>query len=497
MYFRCMRYLFLLLAFWAWWMEYPKVAVQDPSGIHFIRQTDGLAFVSYYFETDNPFLESGTLNQSSSEGRVACELPVFYYLTAKIYAYTGIYFPILRWLHGIVVLFGILHVFLFLKKWSKSTVMSLSLMLMLLTSVVFSYYAFNFLPDAPAWALVWMGWFYAFRLIENWNLKWLIVSIFFFLFGALLKPTFFIHAVAAAGMWFWGRKELNWSVKNWTQIGLFLITAVLLIMGWSLHIIQYNTANHDDYFLVSTRPIWKMDSDDILVVWDHMTGYWFRDYLAKDAWRLLLGMLILIGFRWRKMNEHLRNALWILTLGELAYIVLFFGQFKDHDYYIWNIFPWLILVMAAFVNSFWEALEHRGIKVFFGCIVLVLGITAWRSNEKVIRWRFAHEEPNLAWVGKRLKNGPEMLLQQGIQPFSEKVVVVPDFTRNGSLLFLQQEGWTLADSTQLNRLSEESVQAATLMVVLDSSYLHFPEINQYWKIQMSDTAQEIFLLRRY
>jgi hypothetical protein len=67
-------------------------------------------------------------------------------------------------------------------------------------------------------------------------------------------------------------------------------------------------------------------------------------------------------------------------------------------------------------------------------------MTSWRSNEKVIRWRFAQEEPNLAWVGKRLKNGPDILKQAGILPFTEKVVVVPDFTRNGSLLFLQQEG---------------------------------------------------------
>jgi hypothetical protein len=492
-----MRYLFLLLAFWAWWMEYPKVAFQDPSGIHFIRQTDGLAFASYYFETNNSFLESGTLNQSSAEGRVACELPVFYYLTAKIYAYTGIYFPILRWLHGIVVLLGIMHVFLFLKHWSKSNLMSLTLMLMLLTSVVFSYYAFNFLPDAPAWSLVWMGWFYAFRLTENWNRKWLLLSLFFFLFGALLKPTFFIHAVAAAGMWLWGRKELKWGMKNWLQIGVIFSIALLLIAGWSLHIIQYNAANHDDYFLVSTRPIWKMDAEDIRVVWDHMTGYWFRDYLAKDAWRVLLGMLILIAFRWKKMNLHLRNAVWILTLGELAYIVLFFGQFKDHDYYIWNIFPWLILIMAAFVNSFWEALSEGILKQVVGIALLIFMMTSWRSNEKVIRWRFAHEEPNLAWVGKRLKNGPDILKQAGILPFTEKVVVVPDFTRNGSLLFLQQEGWTIADSTQLSKLEQPDLKQATCMVVLDGHYLNFPEIKSDWKIIQSDSVNQIYILRRY
>ena len=177
------------------------------------------------------------------------------------------------------------------------------------------------------------------------------------------------------------------------------------------------------------------------------------------------------------MNQHLRNALWILTLGELAYVVLFFGQFKDHDYYIWNIFPWLILVMAAFVNAFWEAL-------------------AWISNEKVIRWRFGHDEPNLAWVGKRLQQGPEWLKESGVLPFTEQVVVVPDFTRNGSLLFIQQEGWTLADSTQLGRLNSEELSSATKLMILDSAYLKFPEITEQWVLQRADTAQEIYLLKR-
>lgn len=491
-----MRYLLVLLAFWAIWMEYPKVAFQDPSGIHFIRQTDGLAFATYYFETGNSFFESGTLNQSSLEGRVACELPVFYYLTAKIYSVTGIYFPILRWLHGLVVLMGIFHVFMFLKQWSKSVLMSLTLLLMLLTSVVFAYYAFNFLPDAPAWSLVWMGWYYAFQLAQKWNFKWLILSILFFSMGALLKPTFFIHAVAAWGMLVWGRKALNWESKTWIQIVGVFAGALALIVGWSMHIIQYNAINHDDYFLVSTRPIWKMDSEDIRIVWDHMTGYWFRDYLARDSWRILLGMLVVIGLRWKSLDQHLRNALWILTLGELAYVVLFFGQFKDHDYYIWNIFPWLILVMAAFVNSFWEALAQRVLKQVVGIVMLILVMNSWISNEKVIRWRFGHDEPNLAWVGKRLKQGPEWLKESGVLPFTEQVVVVPDFTRNGSLLFIQQEGWTLADSTQLGRLNSEELSSATKLMILDSAYLKFPEVKEQWVLQRADTAQEIYLLKR-
>jgi hypothetical protein len=263
-----------------------------------------------------------------------------------------------------------------------------------------------------------------------------------------------------------------------------------------MHIIQYNAFNHDDYFLVSTRPISKMDSEDIGVVWDHMTGYWFRDYLARDSWRLLLGMLVLIGLRWKSLNQHLRNALWILTLGELAYIVFFFGQFKDHDYYIWNIFPWLILVMAAFVNAFWEALAQRVLKQLVGIVMLILVMNSWISNEKVIRWRFGHDEPNLAWVGKRLQHGPEWLKESGVLPFTEKVVVVPDFTRNGSLLFIQQEGWTLADSSQLGRLNSEELSSATKLMILDSAYLKFPEIKEHWVLQRSDTAQEIYLLKR-
>ena len=496
LYFRCMRYLLAFLVFWAIAMEFPKVAFQDPSGIHFIRQTDGLAFASYYFEREEGFLNSGTLNLSSDEGHVACELPVFYYLTAQIYQFTGIYFPILRWFHGLVVLLGIFHVFLFWKKWAGNAWMPLLMMFMLFTSVVFSYYAFNFLPDAPAWAFVIMGWYYGIQFLENRRSRGVIISMLCFAMGALLKPTFFLHAVAFLGTMMFLHHSAPRNKMEWRYaIGAFGFVMILVLL-WSWRIIQFNSTHHDDYFLVSTRPIWKMDAEDIRVVWDHMTGYWFRDYFARDMWRWMGLMLLAIVWRWKSIKSMVRHAFWILTLGELSYIILFFGQFKDHDYYAWNIFPWFIWLAAAFIDGFWSALQHKFSQYLVGLILLILGCTSWQANQKVIRWRFGHEEPNLAWVGKRLKDAPDFLKMHGVLPFSEKVAVVPDFTRNGSLLFLQQEGWTLADSTQLFRLQDGSLQKATALVVLDSNYLEFPAISEEWKVAFQDTAQEIYWMRR-
>ncbi|MEY3598438.1 MAG: hypothetical protein RL521_860 [Bacteroidota bacterium] len=491
-----MRYLLVLLVFWAVWMEFPRVAFQDPSGIHFIRQTDGLAFASYYFEREEGFFNSGTLNLSSDEGHVACELPVFYYLTAQIYHYTGIYFPILRWMHGGIVLLGIFHVFLFWKKWAENVWMPMLMMLLLLTSVVFSYYAFNFLPDAPAWSFIMMGWYYGVEFLDMRRLKWGLVAFSLFALGALLKPTFFIHAVAFLGTMMFVHHTAPRNRNEWRFALIGFGCALIAVSLWSWRIIQFNAANHDDYFLVSTRPIWKMDSEDIRVVWDHMTGYWFRDYFARDMWRWIGVMLLMVVLRWNKIKPVVRHAFWILTIGELSYIVLFFGQFKDHDYYAWNIFPWFIWLAAAFIDGFWSALHHKLSQYAVGLVLLVLGCTSWQANEKVIRWRFAHEEPNLAWVGKRLKNGPEWFKSAGILPFTEKVVVVPDFTRNGSLLFIQQEGWTLADSTQLNRLEDPALASATKLLVLDSNYLDFSIITDSWIIQKRDTVNEIYLLTK-
>ena len=487
-----MRYWLLFIVIWGWSIDYHHVWDQDPSGIHFIRQTDGLSFASQYYHR-GPFLQPATFNQFAENGQVACEFPIFYFLTAKIYHFTGIYFPVLRILHGLISLLSLILLFKWFRIYTRNMVMIIGAALMLLTSVVYGYYAFNFLPDAPALALAISGWYFGWSGFDkSKKSEWIYAAIFFGCAG-LIKPTFFIHGIAFGMtiLWEWFQKKSDFlraaSLYFFSISGLF----VAAIIGWNVFVTQYNQAHHDDYFLITTRPIWRMDQESIYVVWDHITNYWFRDYFARDVWKTMGMMIFIVLLRWKQLSSVFKKSLPILLLGTLSYFLLFYGQFRDHDYYALNIFPLFLLFIMAFISVFIECLNTPWVKWTFVLIVLGVGISGWVTNHNKMRYRWVEKDTYYAGVGIQLKDGAQWL---DAIPAEKPMAVIPDRTRNGSLLFCDHIGYTIFDSTDVLQLTKLREQKLEYLLVLNKDYLELPEIKDHWKIIKSDTLLDRYIL---
>jgi hypothetical protein len=365
--------------------------------------------------------------------------------------------------------------------------------LFLLSSVVFGYYAFNFLPDAPAMALVVSGWYYGLNgRLKDKKYDFLLAA-FFFGFAGLIKPTFFIHGLAFSLALIYEVivKKNNIGLSKLLLFFLPLAAMALGIVLWNGYVIQYNAAHHDDYFLITTRPIWKMDAESIRIVWDHVQHYWHRDYFARDVWKAFYIILILTILRWKHIPVILRNALLFLFLGCVSYFILFFGQFRDHDYYALNIFPLFILLLLSFTASFVEKLHVPWLR--YGVIlgVISIGISGWKTNNQKICYRWVENNTYYAGVAKQLKDGANWTAEI---PKEEPIAVIPDRTRNGSLLFCHHKGYTIFDSTQVGQLATLRSQHLKWLIVLDSQYLHIPEIKENWMVVKTDTAQQRFIL---
>ena len=82
-----------------------------PQGIHFIRQTDGLSFVSNYYKNGFHFFEPQVFNLQSTDGKAASEFPILYYLTALSYLLFGEHEFMLRLLTLSIVSFGFFFLF--------------------------------------------------------------------------------------------------------------------------------------------------------------------------------------------------------------------------------------------------------------------------------------------------------------------------------------------------------------------------------------------------
>jgi Dolichyl-phosphate-mannose-protein mannosyltransferase len=487
-----MRYWLLFIVIWAWSIDYHHVWQQDPSGIHFIRQTDGLSFAGHYYH-GHPFFEPGTYNQFADNGQVACEFPIFYFITAKIYYYTGIHFPILRLLHGLASLLSLILLFKWFRIFTKNLLLTIGAALFLLTSVVYGYYAFNFLPDAPALAFAISGWYFGWNGFDKGKrTEWIYAAVFFGLAG-LIKPTFFIHGIACGMTLLWEWYEKRTEVFRHAVIYFFSVLSVFVmaIVSWNLFVTNYNAAHHDQYFLITTRPIWGMDAESIRIVWDHVTEYWFRDYFARDVWKALAVMLAIIVFRWKKLASVFQKSILILLMGSLSYFVLFFGQFRDHDYYALNIFPLFLLLLMAFISVFVERLYVPWLRWMVILLIFILGLSGWNTNHNKLRYRWVEKDNYYAGVATQLKDGAAWI---SIVPQEKPIGVIPDRTRNGSLLFCDHIGYTIFDSTEIHQVTQLRDANVEYLLVLNKDYLQLPEIRSHWKILKSDTLMDRYLL---
>ncbi len=155
-YFSFMRYFLLVLVIWFYGMGIAEMADDGPHGIHFIRQTDGLAFSLHYWKFDAHFFEPGTLNVSTHNGKAACEFPIFYFITAKVFSIAGVDLSYLRLIHGLVAMLGVFALWGLSGFFTKVLGFRLLVVLSLFTSAVFNFYAFNFLPDMLAFSFALM-----------------------------------------------------------------------------------------------------------------------------------------------------------------------------------------------------------------------------------------------------------------------------------------------------------------------------------------------------
>ena len=66
-------------------LDFHQILFLRPQGIHFMRQTDCLSFVSNYFKNDFHFFEPQVFNLGSFGGKAVCEFPILYFFTAFLY----------------------------------------------------------------------------------------------------------------------------------------------------------------------------------------------------------------------------------------------------------------------------------------------------------------------------------------------------------------------------------------------------------------------------
>lgn len=448
------------------------VFLMPPHGIHFWRQTDSLAFVEGFYLFDADLLHPKILNTGTIDGRAAAEFPIVYYITALLYSVFGRHEIILRLLTYAVYLGGFYAFFRIAEWFLKNSFLAVAVSLLFLFGGVPTYYATGFIPDPVALGLVLMGAYSYLLFISNRTKAKLVLAIALFTLSALVKVTLAILPLALFGLLL-----LSVVLKHFDsyfphkrlQLLLFLLSFIA-VFAWYRHAVIYNEANDCVYFLTHINPIWKYSLEENLETWKVIRRSLKTAY-ALTVWHVW-GCLVLICLPFvRRMNPVLQVTNALLFAGALAYLALFWGQLRVHDYYLFAVIPAVLFLFLSCVDVLTKLKWKRySVSLLF---VILSALTYHQADETKHYMRYFMNRPHDFYSSTELiLNGIDAEFDRLGVATDEKVLVVGEHTTSAAHYFIKRQGRILPDTSAsgIADLKECINQGLRCIVLKDSSY---------------------------
>ena len=428
----------------SWLYDYPTELFKRPHAIHTWRQCDGAQMALNYYQEDMNFFEPRLSLCDGNDGKMGSEFPIVYYAAACLYKIFGFHEGFIRLISLCFFYTGLFFLFKTISLFLEDRFYGLILSLMFFTSPLVIDYAFNFLPDVPAISLTFIAYYYVLVYYKNRTNSSLWFATFFFAFAGLLKVTALIGYFGIIGVMglhlLYSLAKGNMSVITVPKKSLigFFILPVLVTGIWVSYIKQYNISNDNTYFLTTTRPYWNMTPEAISEVWDWLQHRWmhaitYRGFLYTIPFLLLLTVTLIT-------RRTIRTALWLLLVIAqcIAYFILFFAQFKAHDYYL---LPFVIIPIVL-VSLLLFQLKERNFDLFNSMftksLIFLLFCSMVVYGKRINAKRDYHD--GWSYCDAFYYIEPE-LLKHGIQR-EDKIVSVGDASSGISLYFMNRRGWT-------------------------------------------------------
>lgn len=422
-----------------------EIFFSGPQGIHFMRQTDSLSFASQYFNNGFHFFKPQLYNLKNIGGYAACEFPITYYITALLYSLVGKKLFLLKLLHFLIVSTGVYFIFKLSYQLLKDYFYAALICLLLFTSTVFNYYSFNYLPDAPALGFIFIGWYFIFQYQSSKKEKTVIISFLFFILGSLIKVTYLINPLAVIGFSLFSvlfHKTGLMSSHVAKRIIIYGTAGVIIVVLWNAYVLIYNDLYESTSFVTRALPIWTLTKHNIHIGWDHISNYWYQSYFAVNTFRLFYITLLFTIIFHKKSDIRLSLVTLILFFGCLAYFILFYPQFRDHDYYFLAFFPFIVLTLINGIKTLQNISGNLYLHLSLKVLISVIVIAGINHSRMKLSERFDNANDIFSRIGFLIQENSEAIEKLNIREDS-KFIVAPDFCQNGGLFFLDKMGWNI------------------------------------------------------
>ena len=272
----------------------------------------------------------------------------------------------------------------------KDYLSAILIALFLCTSSVYNFYAFNYLPDAPALGFILIGWFYGFQFLAHDQKSSLVKAFILFTLGSLIKVTYLINPIAFIVYFIFlqlfqrntvSSKRNITSIYKWGAINLYLQVAGMHTCFTIIKLMILIPSTLPSY------PFGELNTESIAQTWDYIMNYWYTSYFAHSSFHFILVLFVFQLIYLKRSNYNLSLLTGFIFIGSITFGILFYAQFKDHDYYFLTFLPFIILLVINGVNTFKNLIKEMKYQRLVQIILLMIVIAGNQLFKKQIGCR--------------------------------------------------------------------------------------------------------------
>ena len=496
--------LFLLVLTIICAIYYDGILHKGPLGDHAWRQADCLSLTQHYAE-GSPFLEPEMHFLRADEltsGKTAGEFPIMYYAVGKIWSAVGKSYFSYRIFYLIITVFALFLLYKAILIALRDWVWSAFITLLVFTSPNFVMYATSFLTDAPAICFVFISLYFLARYASTNHLKWFYFSMAFFALAGLIKVSaliafiflLFIFVIERLPVKSLGDRRL---FARPIAEGLGFGGVFIFILLWYAYANHYNGIHDFKYTFNSIYPMWKIPGSEVNTIFEGIKNNTRISFFSRTALFALLFISIFNLFLFRRINFFAYAASLIISVGCIAYFILWFPLMQNHSYY----FIILVILVPAILTPFALFLKNVKPGIYKGktlriLLLIFLLYNIIYSKEVVTLSLKGEDKPyhlvnndayvtymrylvwshNFEW--RRFERMKPYLLEIGVEE-KAKVISIPDASFNISLYYSDHKGWTnfmYLDEVVMDTLIEKGAQ---YLFVSDKSSLQEEFLKPY------------------
>jgi len=433
---------------------------RGPYSRHAWRQSDCLSITQNYYDRDAPFLEPEIhwLGENQ-DSKTISEFPIIYYTVAQIWKASGKHYWIYRLLDYLIFVIGLLYLFKLSRRLIHDRFWSLFVPLLFFTSPVIAYYANNFIMNVNALALAFVGMYHFFEHAKNGRHRSLVFGCLIFALAGLFKITALLFFVAYAGYLFFKVIRNKEGINGLKQFMPFIGT-ILVIVVWYNYAQGYNSEHTSVVFLQGILPIWELSSEDIANNWRLLHAELAPLVIHPITLIVSIGLFVIALIRKSGRGSIQMQLAGLLLIGIIAYFVLFFQVFNQHEYYMINLLIILPVIWIGFFKIFSESrLLHSWWMKTIGVLFIAFLAYSCAVQTRIkysVSEKWVAESPlideetfgNWNWfhwdygeTNKHLENIEPYLEEIGITK-NDTVLSIPDPSINISLYLMNRKGYT-------------------------------------------------------